>query len=304
MNEDELIAAHLKPLASGDVWRLSNDGAKTDAFNAVTADCLLEGVHFPAAAEPKFIAEKLLRVNLSDFAAMGATPKVYLLCLAVANGQWLAKFALGLRAAGRRFSVALGGGDLVKSNGRCFASLTLLGDHGKRPLTRSGVAPGDDVYVSGGLGAAAAQKYATLPEPRLELGKGLLGIATAAIDVSDGLALDLERLCRESEVAMSIQADDVPIAAELARATLPAAAKRKLALSGGEDYELAFTASPLARRKIARLGERLGIALTVIGKAESKARGLTSGKAERDSLRLFTADGERLLLAAKGYRHF
>ena len=276
VDEDALIATHLRPLAlagDGDEWLLGNDGAKTAAYDAAASDCLVEGTHFAAAADPAFVAEKLLRVNLSDFAAMAAIPRAYLLCLAIPSGRWLAEFARGLATAQRRFAVVLAGGDLAKAARGCFVSLTLLGNHASRPLTRSGAGVGDDVYISGSLGAAAFRKYRLLPRPRLTLGQGLAGLATAAIDISDGLVLDLERLCRQSGVGMRICPARVPMASALLRAKISAAAKREIALSGGEDYELAFTAPAKSKAKLSRLAKRQGIRLSIIGEVAAHSGG-------------------------------
>ncbi len=308
MREDELIAAYLKPLAGkGDKWLLDNDGAAISPYDAAASDCLVEGRHFPAAAEPGFVAEKLLRVNLSDFAAVAAEPKVYLLCLAAPSPTWVAAFAAGLKKAQRQFNLALAGGDLAKSK-TAFASATLLGNHCRHPLTRSGAKAGDEVYVSGSLGAAAATKYQSLPTPRLQLGRGLAGLASAAIDVSDGLALDLERLCRSSGVRMRLEVSCLPIASGLKRAGLSVAAEQRMALGGGEDYELAFTAPFRARTKLLNLAAALKLKLTRIGEVMARQNtdpsNKSSKKAANEFLQLVGGQFGRLSDSKKGYSHF
>ena len=323
--EADLIAKYLKPLAAqtnsrttkasgkasrvskrgggnssnhwGDKWLLSNDGALLEPFDAASTDCLTQGVHFEAATDPEWLAQKLVRVNLSDFAAMGATPKAYLLVLACPPEgieQWLKGFSEGLRKAQNQFNICLAGGDLSRS-GTTFMALTLLGTHAKKPLegtlggtmgeplTRSGAKIGDTVYVSGVIGKAVATKYkTTLPTPRLELGKSLVGIATSAIDVSDGLLIDLERICLESNCSIKLDISKIPITGPLHQA-----------ISGGEDYEIAFTAPTLSNLATENLPKNSKVPITAIGKVVAPQQS-----------KLLDTGSNPLTLATKGFSHF
>jgi thiamine-monophosphate kinase len=252
----------------------------------LSSDASLEGIHFLADTHPAdSVGYKALARATSDLAAMGATPRFFLLTLALPSsrtGKWLDQFLKGLRRAARRFGMTLIGGDTTRS-GKIFISITVVGAIAPgRAITRSGARPGDRIYVSGTLGAAqlglcmirtcgssrgrsrlTAHLY---PRIRTELGAWLAreGVASAMIDISDGLSTDLGRLCRASGVGARIRADRIPCV------QIPAGGRRrrlldplKLALDGGEDYELLFTVPP---RKEKRLKQAPGFAdLTQIG---------------------------------------
>jgi thiamine-monophosphate kinase len=239
----------------------------------VATDTLVEGVHFPRRTAPRSIGHRALAVNLSDLAAMGAKPAWATLALTMpaAEESWLKEFADGLDALARLHDVALVGGDTTA--GPLTVTVTVLGlAQGGEYLARTGAAPGDHLFVSGTVGDAAAglallearldrgsmQARARLrerflfPQPRLELGWRLIGIACAAIDVSDGLAADLEKLVRASGCGARIEIGDLPLSAELLECATPDAA-RDFALAGGDDYELCF-AVPVER--LTQLSER------------------------------------------------
>ena len=224
-------------------------------------DTLVEGVHFPRAAPPRSIGHRALAVNLSDLAAMGARPAwaTLALTLPAAEESWLREFANGLDELARAHEVALIGGDTT--SGPLTVTVTLLGiAHSRGFLARSGAAPGDHIFVSGTVGDAAAglavlearlkqgsaadreqlQRRFLFPEPRVELGERLLGIASAAIDVSDGLAADTGKLVRASNCGARIDAGALPLSAAIV-ACAGAQAARDWALGGGDDYELCFT---------------------------------------------------------------
>jgi len=224
-------------------------------------DTLVEGIHFPRNSLPRSIGHRALAVNLSDIAAMGAKPTWALLALTMptADESWLAEFAAGLGDLARRHDVAVIGGDTT--SGPLTVSVTILGlaDNGAY-LARSGGAPGDRVFVSGAVGEAAAglailesrlsggsaaarellQRRFLYPEPQLELGARLNGIASAAIDISDGTAGDIEKLARASGCGARIDVTRLPLSQPLLECAGPEAA-RDFALSGGDDYELCFT---------------------------------------------------------------
>ena len=241
--EFDLIERFFRPLsrAAPGAFALRNDGAlltpPTGASLVVTKDLMVAGVHFPEGEEPSIIARRLLRVNLSDLAAMGATATSYALGLALPEDvadAWVAAFAAGLAQDQEAFGVALIGGDTVATGGPAVLSLTAFGTvAGDACLARSGAGEGDDFYVSGTVGdatlglravrgelaalaasdrAALAERF-RLPEPRLALGTALVGLATCAIDISDGLVADLGHICEESGVAARMSTDAVPLSA-------------------------------------------------------------------------------------------
>jgi thiamine-monophosphate kinase len=206
----------------------------------VTTDFLVENVHFRRRVHSaEDCGWRLMARGLSDIAAMGGVPRYAFVSLALAkwaDDAWLDGFYQGLLKLARHHRVQLAGGDLTRA-ALTAADIVVLGAVPRgAELRRSGARPGDRIYVSGALGRAAASKWRDLPEPRLALGRYLRGKASACMDLSDGLALDLHRLCLESRCAAAI--DDVPVH--------PGATPEQ-ALSGGDDYELLFTAPPAVR---------------------------------------------------------
>jgi thiamine-monophosphate kinase len=250
------------------------------------ADAMVEGVHFLPDDPPETIGRKLLRVNLSDLAAMGAAPLGYLLTVALRRGTpegWIAAFAAGLKADNRTFGVHALGGDTVSTPGPATFSLTALGAVAPgAALRRGGARPGDRVWVSGTLGDGAlglrvlrgelapdaaghlARRY-RLPEPRLALGAALAGVATAAMDVSDGLLQDLGHLCRASGCGAAVEAAALPLS-DAARAAVAAdPALLSLVLGGGDDYELLFAAPPERSGEVLARAAAAGTAVSPIG---------------------------------------
>lgn len=251
----------------------------------LTADAQVEGVHFIGDEPPGDIAAKLLRTNLSDLAAMGATPLGYLLTTAWPRNiaeDWIAAFAAGLSEDQKRFGLALLGGDTVATPGPLTLSLTALGRVPQgQALRRSGGRVGDDVWVSGTIGDAylglevardaldalsRADREALLaryrrPDPRLALGERLRGLAHAAIDVSDGLLADLGHVAEACGIALEIEITAVPVSPAARRAGI---ATERL-IVGGDDYELAFLAPVEAREAIATAGRQADVPLTRIG---------------------------------------
>jgi thiamine-monophosphate kinase len=270
----------------------------------VTTDLSLENVHFRRDWHPpQSVGHRCLARGLSDLAAMGARPEAAFLSLALPaelTGKWMEGFFNGLMALAERSRVPLTGGDLAKSS-FVIADIVLLGSVPTgRALLRSGARAGDLIYVTGALGGAAAELRALerrpavfrrtdklrnphlYPEPRLAAGRKLLRLATAAIDLSDGLSTDLAHLCQESGLAAEIDSEAIPVDA---RATL------EQALHGGEDYELLFTASPKA--KVPRqLG---GVLAHPIGRMKKRGKGPQVQLLRR---------GKPAALAAAGWEHF
>lgn len=266
---------------------------------AVSTDLLLEGRHFAARAEPRALGHKALAVNLSDMAAMGASPRWATLALALpgADEDWLAAFAEGFYALAARFKVDLVGGDTTR--GPLSICVTILGDvPAGTALRRDGAKPGDDVWVSGELGGAAfalehpenakAAARLHLPEPRVALGERLRGLASAAIDVSDGFAQDLGHILERSGMGAAVRYADLP-KFRIGDAALEA----RCVLSGGDDYELAFTAPASARAAIEQLAAPLDVALTRVGSIHAGA----------PRLRLLDPQGREIEVAA-GFDHF
>jgi thiamine-monophosphate kinase len=270
----------------------------------VTTDLSLENVHFRRDWHPpQSVGHRCLARGLSDLAAMGARPEAAFLSLALPGsltGAWMEGFLDGLLALAERHGVRLAGGDTAKSP-TVVADIVLLGSVPRgKALLRSGASAGDVIYVTGALGGSAAELCALerrpakfrgaetaghphlYPEPRLDVGRKLLRLATAAIDVSDGLSTDLAHLCEESRLAAEIDAEALPIDA---RATL------EQALHGGEDYELLFTA-PAGKRVPAQLA---GVATHAIGRMKKRGRG--------PRLELLRG-GARAALTAAGWEHF
>jgi thiamine-monophosphate kinase len=270
-------------------------------------DTLNEGVHFLPAADPERLGHKALAVNLSDLAAMGATPRWALLNLSLPSGdeRWVEAFARGFGRLARAHGLALVGGDTCA--GARSVTVTALGVHADSgPLRRSGASPGDLVMVSGALGGAAAalaerlagrvppQALANLldlPEPRVALGQRLRGIATACIDLSDGLVADLEHLCRASGLGAEIDVGRIPAPPQLA--TVPEAERWAMQTTGGEDYELCFTVPEQRLADVRVIAAELDLELVAIGRM-----------VEGDGVRLSGPDGTRFEPATPGWEHF
>ena len=276
---------------------------------AVSTDVLVSGVHFPPDTHPSDIGFKALAVNLSDMAAMGAEPRWATLALTLPAGdeEWLARFAAGFRELAERFGVALVGGDL--SSGSLNVAVQILGVvPAGSALRRDAARLGDQVYVTGELGGAAlalrllGEGAAQIPEeclqrlrrpmPRVAAGLGLRGIARAAIDVSDGLFLDLARLAEASGVGADIELERVPLCRPVA-AIADREERMRLGLGSGDDYELCFTAPPDCERPLAGLASRTGLAVTRIG-------AITAG----DAVRWLLRDGSEFRPGQAGYQHF
>lgn len=269
MREGEIISSFFAPLAAdaAESFHLRDDAAAlappAGARLIVTTDSVIEGVHVPPQATASQAAVRLMRRNLSDLAAMGAAPWRYLLNLhlgACCDAAWLAEFCAALEQEQARFGVRLAGGDTTRGSAHFHLSMTCLGLMRHPPLLRSGAKPGDDLYVSGTLGDAAlalayldtpapnaAQQWLLgrywRPEPRLALGEALHGIAHAAMDISDGLLLDLERLCMASGVGACVERAAIPLS-PAARAEAARDDYWENIISGGDDYELLFAAPP------------------------------------------------------------
>ena len=253
----------------------------------ISVDMLVEGRHFLRDTDPRRLGHKTLAVNLSDLAAMGATPRYALLAGALPGAEepWLGEFAAGFFLVADRYGVELIGGDTTK--GPRNLCVTIIGEvPAGTALTRGGAKPGDDIYVSGSLGDAAlalvairqrttltpdaldvARKRLEAPEPRIALGERLRGIASAALDISDGLTGDLAHILETSRVGATIELPSIPRSPALD--VKLAGTERELALrcllAGGDDYELCFTANSAVRNRIVDISRALELPLTRIG---------------------------------------
>jgi len=277
----------------------------------VTTDTLIAGVHFPDDTDPQAIGWKALAVNLSDLAAMGAEPRWFTLALTLrmADPDWLAGFAAGLGAMARKAGVALVGGDTTQ--GPMSITITAMGTvpEGKA-LRRSGAKPGDAICVTGTLGDAALglrlgqggargegrtaevealRARLNRPQPRMDAGVALRGLAHAAIDLSDGLAGDLSHILDASGVGAEVRANRLPMSAAFKAQSDPEA-RVELQVSGGDDYELCVCLPPA---DVPKLRQKLDVPLTEIGK-------IVKGR----ELVLLDARGKRLAIKPYGYRHF
>lgn len=316
MDEFEIIARYFTRATSDPdvVLGVGDDAAvlKVDAPLAVTVDTLVLGVHFPDGMAPHLLGFRLLAVNLSDLAAMGATPRWCTLALTLpkADDLWLDGFSRGLFELAERYGVSLVGGNLTR--GPMTLTLQLMGTvEQSNLLTRGGGHIGDDVYVTGTLGdssagitlilersaapdgsaAAALKERFYRPVPRVGAGLKLGPLATAAIDVSDGLLADLGHICKASGCGAAIDVERVPLSAELLSLFPPQEALAH-ALGGGDDYELCFTAPPSRADEIETALEAAGTPVRRIGQ-------LVAGQTV-----VCRRDGEPYFPAVRGYRHF
>lgn len=285
LSEFELVRRYFGRAAPSALLGVGDDAAimrpTPGAELAFATDLLLEGRHFRPHDDPRALGHKALAVNLSDMAAMGARPRWALLAIALpeADEAWLAAFAEGLYALAARFGVDLVGGDTTR--GPRTLCVAILGEvPAGEALRRAGARPGDDVWVSGELGGAAlalarpseadadAARRLAAPEPRVALGERLRGLASSAIDVSDGFAQDLGHILAASGVRARVRYEALPRHAALERPGVDEALRRRCVLAGGDDYELVFTAAPAARAAIEEVGRALGVRLSRVGTIE------------------------------------
>ncbi len=316
MGEFELIEQFFKrparrqPLGVGDDCALLAPAPGMQV--AVSMDMLVEGRHFLAGTDPRRLGHKSLAVNLSDLAACGARPRAFTLALALpeADPEWLAPFAQGLLALADAQDCELVGGDTTR--GPRAICITVFGEVPPgQALLRSGASAGDDLYVSGHLGdarlalealrgelaldapvLAAARERLEAPTPRVALGLALRGLATSAIDISDGLLGDLGHVLRQSGVGATVDADAVTRLLA-AGDVFDAGARRAWTLAGGDDYELAFTA-PAARRDAVRAAAaQAGTRVTRVGRIDAAP-----------GLRLVDAQGQAVTGRFASFDHF
>ena len=298
-------------LAIGDDCALIDGGPELQW--AVTTDMLVEGVHFLTGVDPQSLGHKALAVNLSDLAACGAQPRCFFLAIALprADEAWLAAFTRGMFALADAHGCTLAGGDTTRSLAGVTITITALGEVPRgRALLRAGAAAGDELWVSGMLGdgalglacrrgeqvlpeadARAAIERLERPQPRVALGLALRGVASAAIDVSDGLAGDLGHLLKASGLGATVDWKAVPRSPALRRCD--AALQQRYVFSGGDDYELLFAAPPSAVHAVEAAGAEARVTVTRIGYFR-----------EGTGLTVADADGRAVDIAARAFDHF
>ena len=318
MGEFDLIARYFKrpakrsPLGVGDDCALLAPAPGMQL--AVSSDMLVEGRHFLSTVDPARLGHKALAVNLSDLAACGARPLAFTLALALPgiDEPWLEGFSRGLFALADEHGCELVGGDTTR--GPLNICITVFGEvPAGAALLRSGARAGDDIWVSGTLGDArlalevfrgtlalpaeafaAARMRMEQPTPRVALGQALRGTASAAVDVSDGLVGDLGHILAASRVGATLDADAaVSLVAAAATPGLGAGVLRTCALSGGDDYELVFTAPPSARAAVEQAGQDSGTRVTRIGRVEAET-----------GLRIVDASGSPVAQRFGSFDHF
>jgi thiamine-monophosphate kinase len=323
--EDSLIARYFKPIATDSgAFNLDDDAAalRVDGEDiVVTTDAIVEGVHYLAGDPPGSIARKALRVNLSDLAAKGATPAGFVLTLALrtVDDDWLKPFALALGEDAASFGCPLLGGDTVSTPGPVMISVTAFGrvPSGKM-VHRSGAKPGDRVVVTGTIGDAAlgldilkggaaatalagdaAAREALIgryrvPQPRNALAVAVRDHANGAMDVSDGLAGDLTKLCAASGVSAAIDAAGIPLSPAAAGLVARGAAHLETLIAGGDDYEILCTVPEARFEAFEQAARQAGVAVTSIGT-------IIAGNAAPSFL---DAQGRELVLTRRSWSHF
>lgn len=321
MDEFSLIKKYFAPLAVayGGSLNLTDDAAIVDVpvgkQLVITKDAISAGQHFIGNEDAALVAKKLLRVNLSDLASMGAAPLCYFLAVMLSKDteeSWVARFAEGLKEDQQRYGISLAGGDTIAVNGALSFSVTAVGsvDSGKA-LRRSNAKVGDKIYVSGTIGDGAfglrvlqhelhiareeahflEQRY-LLPEPRTALGQKLHGIANACMDVSDGLVQDLSHICSASKLGADIHRHLIPISKPVRTLVEEKPKRWDVVTGGGDDYELLFTVSPAKSSLLAAIANEVGIALTCIGEMRAG-----------EGVSVFD-ENKKPLAVAKGFLHF
>lgn len=323
--EDSLIARYFNPLATDPgAFGLVDDAAILSASGddiVVTTDAVVEGVHYLATDPPDTIARKALRVNLSDLAAKGAAPAGFVLTLALRSKEdaWLRPFADALGEDAQTFACPLLGGDTVSTPGPQMISITAFGRVPKgRMVARTGARPGDLILVTGTIGdaalgldvltgGAAATALASdpaarealisryrIPQPRNVLAQAVRDHATASMDVSDGLAGDLTKLCAASGVSATVNVASVPLSSVAASLVACNAICVETLLAGGDDYEVLCTVPPASSDALMAAGRALGLAVTAIGT-------IVAG---HERPRFLDGQGQELALKRLSYSHF
>ncbi len=318
--EFDLITRYFKPLSGDGSFSLSDDAAvfmpPAGQEMVMAADALVEGVHFLPTDPPATLGRKLLRVNLSDLAAMGGAPFGYLMTLSLPriDHAWMAAFVVGLATDQKAFGMRLLGGDTTGTTGPVVLSLTIIGTMPPgQAVRRSTARPGDSLWVTGSIGDSAlglsvltgrvsapedVRAFLTgryhLPRPRL---MKIAGVASAAMDVSDGFVQDLGHLCRESGCVAVVDVDRIPLsraARSLADQFADQPAFLEQVLTGGDDYELLLAVPPEREIMLSAAARQAGVSLTRIGRFYPGA----------PAVDIRRADGTSLEFGRGGWSHF
>ena len=320
LGEFELIGKILAPLSRNapGAFGLADDAAILSPSPGheivLKTDAIVEGVHFLQRDPADTVAKKALRVNLSDLAAKGAVPAGYLMTLLLPDWpdiEWLEAFAAGLAADQSEFGLSLLGGDTSATPGPLAISIAAMGFVPQGTMIRrAGARPGDVIFVSGTIGDAAAglavlrgetppeahrelvARY-RIPVPRLALGKALRGIASASLDVSDGLIADLAHIAETSGVRIMVEAARIPLSPALHHLWGRGAEVLVRAATSGDDYEIAFAAPAARRDAVARAAAQGGVAVTEIGRVEAGT-----------GIALIDGEGTEIPVARRGFTHF
>jgi len=327
IDEFDLIRRYFAPLSNGEPGAL---GLRDDAAwlrpdpgmeLVVSADAIVAGVHFPASTTPDDVARRALRVNLSDVAAKGAKARCYTLALQLpdtVDEDWISAFASGLAADHETYGVSLLGGDTTSTSGPLTLSINIFGQvFENKMIKRSSSGVEDDVYVSGTIGDAclglgsivggiavdSAADRAFLegrflrPEPRVSLGPALVSVATAAADISDGLVADLGHICAASDASAEIHQHLVPLSDAARRLVTDNQPLRTNLMTGGDDYEIVFTAPVSARDTIVSVASQTGVSITRIGRMIPVTPGMPAVTVRDEA-------GDIVEAGIGGYRHF
>ncbi|MDA0786432.1 MAG: thiamine-phosphate kinase [Proteobacteria bacterium] len=327
IDEFDLIRRYFAPLTNGEPGAL---GLRDDAAwirpdsgmeLVVSADAIVSGVHFPTSTKPADVARRALRVNLSDIAAKGARPCCYTLALQLpdtVDEDWAAAFVSGLAGDQETYGVFLLGGDTTRTPGPLSLSINIFGQAiENKMIKRSSAGVDDDVYVSGTIGDAAlglasimgdlavddAEDRAFLegrflqPEPRVSLGPALVGTAAASADVSDGLVADLGHICAASGVSAEIQQHRVPFSGAARRVVTDSQPLWTKLLTGGDDYEIVFTAPASARDRVISIASATGVSIMRIGRTIPVTDGIPAVSVRDETDNIVEA-------GFGGYRHF
>jgi thiamine-monophosphate kinase len=331
-SEEAIIGAYFAPLSSGfpGAFGLKDDCAAIALAHGqelvVTTDAVIEGVHFFAGEAPAAIAWKALAVNVSDLTAKGATPLAYLLAIAFPNAperDWLAAFTDGLRQAQSAFGCHLAGGDTDRTPGPLSVTITAFGMVVAGGMVRRATArPGDEVFVSGRIGDAtlglALRRDPALagrwqlavserglfdaalsrPHPPVALAAALHAHASAAMDISDGLVKDFDRMCRASGCAGRLEAERVPLSDPARRLAASGAVSLADLITGGEDYQVLACVPPKQNGAFVRMAAEAGVAVTRIGQI------VEAGESDGAGAHVVDPSGRTMALRGTGWDHF
>ncbi len=320
ISESSLIKKYFAPFANEGAFELRDDAAEIkpepDKSYVITQDAIAEGVHFFSDDAANLIAKKALRVNLSDIAAKGASPKYISLALGLGSNwdeNWVAEFANGLHQDCDHYNVELTGGDTFCTGGGFVISITKIGEISKQNyVSRLGAEPGDVIYVTGTIGDSAlgllARQYKLnaleeqnkeylinrylLPQPRVELADVICHYATASMDVSDGFVGDLQKLCEASGVSAEVDSSKIPLSKPAKSVIQSESNSLKTALTGGDDYEILFTVKPDQCALLEKSCKAMPFLVTRVGE-------ISSGQ----GVKVFDTSGKVIEFAQSSYDH-